>query len=388
MSSLKKRIKFLFGYFLFLSFKTKKIPKIVNSDIIFFLPYYHLGGAEQVHLDIIKAISNKQITVIFTHLSATNHFKEQFSSHAHLIELNSIINKKSSFLNKKLFKTIARAINSSESITKVLGCNTDYFYEILPLLNKPAIDLIHSIAPNDTRKAMFAEADSLLSKRIVINNYTRNQLYEIVKTHTGNITQQDKIHVIPNGVEIDDNYLSDNELKYRIGFIGRWSLEKRPELFLELAKKLKIDFPHLEFVMAGSAMNLHDEEITKAGVINLGSVKDKQKLNNIYKSLDFLIITSTYEGFPMVMMESMPFGVIPVCTDVGGIHEHITHEVNGFLINEKHNKDIVLSMVNLISYLYQNQKIISKISEETASYASQNFDIEKFNDSYKKLLLE
>ncbi|WP_431471346.1 glycosyltransferase family 4 protein [Nonlabens sp. SCSIO 43208] len=388
MSSLKKRIKFLFGYFLFLSFKTKKIPKIVNSDIIFFLPYYHLGGAEQVHLDIIKAISNKQVTVIFTHLSATNHFKEKFSSHAYIIELNSIINKKSSFLNKKLFKTIARAINSSESITKVLGCNTDYFYEILPLLNKPAIDLIHSIAPNDTRKAMFAEADSLLSKRIVINNYTRNQLYEIVKTHTGNITQQNKINVIPNGVEINNNYLSDNDLKYRIGFIGRWSLEKRPELFLELAKKLKIDFPHLEFVMAGSAMNLHDEEITKAGVKNLGSIKDKQKLKNIYKSLDFLIITSTYEGFPMVMMESMPFGVIPVCTDVGGIHEHINHEVNGFLINEEQNKDIVLSMVNLISYLYQNQKIISKISEETASYASQNFDIEKFNDSYKKLLLE
>ncbi|PQJ14086.1 hypothetical protein [Nonlabens tegetincola] len=94
MSSLKKRIKFLFGYFLFLCFKTKKIPKIVNSDIIFFLPYYHLGGAEQVHLDIIKAISNKKVTVIFTHLSATNHFKEQFSSHAHIIELNSIINKK------------------------------------------------------------------------------------------------------------------------------------------------------------------------------------------------------------------------------------------------------------------------------------------------------
>ena len=49
---------------------------------IFIFPVFHTGGAEKVHLDIVKSFTKKDNLVIFTNKSYNMHFLEEFEKHA------------------------------------------------------------------------------------------------------------------------------------------------------------------------------------------------------------------------------------------------------------------------------------------------------------------
>lgn len=389
MNRLKRFVKYALGWMHLVIFSLFETSKIRNADIIFIVPYYHLGGAEKVHLDIVKTVSHKKVTIIFTHLSATDHFLPNFQETAAIIELNSIINKKSIRVRKSLFKKIANAINSSNTVTHIFGCNTAYFYEILLLLNasKQRNDLIHAIAPNDSRVAMLAASAKYIDTRVVINRKAKEDLIEIYRDNSI-ATSADHITIISNGVDLSviQGYSKDfSDRSISIGFIGRWSDEKRPWLFLEIAQKIQSDFKNVDFKMAGSGMKGHRDTIEKAGVQYIGAITTKQKLADFYKGIDMIIICSSTEGFPMVLMEAMPYGVLPLCTDVGGISEHILHENNGLLIANGIETEVVTSFSNQLSYLLDNREELKRLSENATSYAMDHFSIEKFNESYRKL---
>ena len=101
-------------YFLLLFFYFDK-KKIKNAEIVFFFPFYQTGGAEKVHLNIIKALTDKKVCVIFTLNSATKNFREQFNANASCIEINPILNKRNLFVNSLLKKSICKTINNSSN---------------------------------------------------------------------------------------------------------------------------------------------------------------------------------------------------------------------------------------------------------------------------------
>jgi glycosyltransferase involved in cell wall biosynthesis len=94
---------------------------------------------------------------------------------------------------------------------------------------------------------------------------------------------------------------------------------------------------------------------------------------------------SIYEGFPMVIMESMAHGVIPITTDVGGINEHITNGENGILISDGNEEKIVFDFINAIELLIIDNKKMEIISKNAFEYAQSHFSIEQFNDNYRRL---
>ncbi|RMB57422.1 glycosyltransferase [Dokdonia sinensis] len=390
MNRLKRFVKYCLGWIYLFIFRYFKSFIISKSDIIFIFPYYHLGGAEQVHLDIVKAVSHKEVTVIFTHLSATDHYLPHFRESATIIELNSIINKKSNRVRKALFNTIAKAINGSKTVTHVFGCNSTYFYDILSLINtsKQRIDLIHAIAPNDSRISTLASSAKYIDTRVVINRKAKEDVLNIYRENNI-IASPDKIRIISNGVDLSN--IQDLSIKpvsevLNVGFIGRWSDEKRPWIFLEIAKKIKLKFTGTHFKMAGSGMKGEKSRIQEAGVNYVGEITTISDLSKFYKELDLIIICSSTEGFPMVLMEAMPHGVIPVCTDVGGISEHIRHQENGILVGESIELEIIDSFVENLSDLITNDIKRLALAENARNYALNHFDIEKFNQSYRNLL--
>ncbi len=253
MKRLKQVMKYFLGSMNLFILRITAISKIKKSDIVFIFPYYHMGGAEQVHLDIVKSIADKKVTVIFTHLSATDHFLSRFRESATVIELNSIINKKSKHVRTALFNTIATAINKSTTVTHVFGCNTNYFYDILPLIDKRKrrLDLIHAIAPDDSRIDILATSAQYIDTRVVINEKAKNDIYRIYSDNEV-LQSLDHITVIANGVILPAS--TDVTLKnwskdiINVGFIGRWSEEKRPELYLKIAHKAQSRDLTLSFI--------------------------------------------------------------------------------------------------------------------------------------------
>ncbi|AEE20041.1 glycosyl transferase group 1 [Dokdonia sp. 4H-3-7-5] len=393
MAPLKKVLKRMIGYINLSLFYVLVLPKIKKSDIVFIFPYYHMGGAEQVHLDIVKSIADKKVTVIFTHLSATDHFLSRFRESATVIELNSIINKKSKHVRTALFNTIATAINKSTTVTHVFGCNTNYFYDILPLIDKRKrrLDLIHAIAPDDSRIDILATSAQYIDTRVVINEKAKNDIYRIYSDNEV-LQSLDHITVIANGVILPAS--TDVTLKnwskdiINVGFIGRWSEEKRPELYLKIAHKAQKKGLDAQFYIAGSGMKAHKEVINKASVLSLDEISNKQDLQDFYKKLHFVIICSKTEGFPMVLMESMPYGVVPLCTNVGGISEHIHHGEIGVLVENSADEDVIIeSFLDNINALVNDIPRVELLSKKAQEYAVEHFGITKFQESYKNLFV-
>jgi len=62
-----------------------------------------------------------------------------------------------------------------------------------------------------------------------------------------------------------------------------------------------------------------------------GAVSDEQ-LRALFERADVLVVPSTYEGFGMVYLEAMEYGVVPIASAVGGAGEIVTDGVDGYLV--------------------------------------------------------
>ena len=391
-NQLKKVINFCRGFWLLFKLKYIRKQVIKQSDVVFFFPFYHTGGAERVHLDIVRTIPSKTCCVIFTHGSATKNFLEDFKKSAEVIELNSILNKRNPFISKKLQEWIVKSINTNSSIKKVFSSNTNYFYELLPKLNNhiEKLDLIHALSKNDERSGVLAKTSTYIDKRILINKKGKEDLLKIYKEFQVKSSYIDNIQIISNGVNIPDiDVLGLKNKSYdpiRVGFVGRWSAEKRPDVFLDIAKQVSSKYPNIKFVMAGTGMRSNIKKIQTARVEFLGEITNLKALHSLYHAMNILIICSEYEGFPMVLMESMPFGVVPICANVGGISEHISNEENGILIDDMDSGKLSAAFVKHIENLVKNKSVLTLLSEQASDYAVSHFDISSFTKAYQELL--
>ena len=95
-----------------------------------------------------------------------------------------------------------------------------------------------------------------------------------------------------------------------------------------LAQKIGID---LHLVGSGD-IKVGDMNNGKLTLIKHG-VLSSSETQNIMRNVDLLVVPSTSENFPNVILEAFAMGVIVVATDVGGISEMITHKTNGYLFN-------------------------------------------------------
>ncbi len=381
-------IKASINFFIFYFFQLKKIK---NSEVVLFIPYYQTGGAERIHLNIVKSVSNKKICILFTHNSSTNNFYNDFASYTELIEINKILTKKVSFINELLKIYIIKALNRNKKLISVLGSNTNFYYELLPYIKYgiKKIDLIHAISgENKPLVDLYMLSSPYLDTRVVINKKAESNLLSFYKLNDIDLNCHKKILVVQNAVEMDNVAFNKNyKDKIKVGFIGRWSPEKRPEIFLKIAEKFKKIDPSIKFVMAGIGMKSNIDKINRADVKFLGEITDYKILQKLYNSLTFILITSYREGFPVVIMEAMSHGVIPISTNVGGINEHIKNGVNGILINNSNENKIIIDFVNVIRDLLNDKEKIASISKNAYEYSHLNFQLKEFNKKYQKILL-
>jgi glycosyltransferase involved in cell wall biosynthesis len=63
-----------------------------------------------------------------------------------------------------------------------------------------------------------------------------------------------------------------------------------------------------------------------------GEISDTE-LESMFERSHVLAVPSTYEGFGMVYLEAMEYGVVPIASAVGGAEEFVDEGRNGFLVN-------------------------------------------------------
>ena len=104
-----------------------------------------------------------------------------------------------------------------------------------------------------------------------------------------------------------------------VGFVGRLSPEKGPDVFLRMALGLHERNPAVRFIVAGDGPMRHQlEAFTRRfaldGVVHLAGMQSDMPA--VYNELDVLVSASHSEAMPLALMEAMACGVPLVATRV------------------------------------------------------------------------
>jgi glycosyltransferase involved in cell wall biosynthesis len=245
-----------------------------------------------------------------------------------------------------------------------------------------------------------------IDRRICISQKVRRYLAESYeKKFDSAETYIRRLNVIYNGIdekEFTPNAMRKGKFKARfsipenekiISFIGRFSYEKQPILFVDIAQNLLSKSKHkLKFVMAGDGLDSEKvkNRIKEHGLedyfILTGMIDYTAELLN---DTDIFLVVSEYEGIPNAMLEAMSLGVPVISTDVGAISEVVENNVNGFLINPSNSSsNVIQSFTDTILELLRDQTKRSAVSGKAIETINQRFTLETMATNYERLFNE
>lgn len=136
-----------------------------------------------------------------------------------------------------------------------------------------------------------------------------------------------------------------------IGNVGRLSEQKGMKYFIQAATKVLRTCPKARFFIVGTG-ELEEElkadvkRLLPSGYITfLGYRSDIQ---NVMLQLDFIVLSSLWEGFPLTPIEAFSVGKSVVATDVDGTPEIVENGKNGLLVKAKDVNGLADAMVEMI----------------------------------------
>jgi hypothetical protein len=206
---------------------------------------------------------------------------------------------------------------------------------------------------------------SFLSKNFVVSHRLLNQVHNA--------------EVLDNFVEITNPIPFQHNETLRVGFVGRLSLEKGPDNFVELARSLNNN-EHISFHVFGDGPLATNLQSYKPDNIEFYG---HQSNTDFWQKIDVLVISSRAEGLPMVLLEAMARSKCVISFDVGAVTKVITHSSNGFIcasncIDELH--DILVSWVN--ADLYLKKQITQNAYKTIEQHFSGSKQLEQLHRAY------
>ncbi len=112
--------------------------------------------------------------------------------------------------------------------------------------------------------------------------------------------------------------------------VARCSPQKNQDLLFEVFKRLSDEGHHVQLLIIGDGYK--DSPFYKfAANPSFHFLGVKQNVGDYLSASDFFILSSSYEGLPLSLLEAMSMGCIPISTPVGGVPDVIKDGENGFL---------------------------------------------------------
>lgn len=198
------------------------------------------------------------------------------------------------------------------------------------------------------------------------------------------------IKVIPNAAKfIAEGYSNCNEnrviavgrLDYQKGFdrlIEAWALVQQTDKYSDW---------HLDIFGQGEWREMLQQMIDEQGLQDSVTLnKPTKDISKEYASSSMLVMSSHYEGFPMVMIEAMACGLPVVTFDYKcGPRDIIDHEINGLLVKDGDIEGLAQALMRLMNDDELRQKmgeaarlVVDRYSEEKV--------MNKWLELYSKIL--
>lgn len=365
------------------------LKKKNKSHLFFFFDRYVIGGAQRIHLDILKSINEESKQVYFTRKSDNDALKQEFYNLEN--SYSKDIHRWCDYLLFRLFTVhyFTFYINRHDH-AHVFSSNSTFFYDMLPFLKSTVVktELLHNFTFGKKGMEFFGLANvDYLDHRIVYDTFT---LANIKKQYEDNsfTAKLSRILFIEPGVEIALPPQKEFKLPLALLYAGRGGPQKRIHLINKICEQCFAEKLPVSFHFAGTMTDELSEAVKSNSTIH-GQISNPSEMYALYALSHIILMTSAYEGFPMFIKEGMACGCVPVVTALEGNKMHLSTGINSLLIEAvQDEQNVIASGFEQIKKLVNDLGLLQELSVNAYAYAKANFGKEKFNNEYRNLLLE
>ena len=138
-----------------------------------------------------------------------------------------------------------------------------------------------------------------------------------------------------------------------IGMIGRFHPVKAHEVFLEAMAHLRSRQPRASAVIVGSGQRRAElealsQELGLDAVVRFRGPVSHEDIPALLAGFDLFVLSSDWEGLPMVLIEAAAAGLPIVATDVGGVGEVVHDGVTGYLVPPREPRKLADALARMI----------------------------------------
>ena len=247
------------------------------------------------------------------------------------------------------------------------------------LVRAGAIDVIHTHLPN--AHVLGGIVGRLVDKPVLATIHGRQltmsdlEVHRAASTHLVAVCRHSqmhalgvgvhpkRLHLVTNGVDTDvfaPGLVRAGALRARfglaanvplVGFVGRLSWEKGPDVFVRMAHAATARHDDVQFVLVGDGPMRDEleglaEELDLAGRVHFAGMQTA--MPKVFAELDVAVSSSRSEAMPLAVMEAMSCGVPVVACKVGAVPDLVQHDVTGALADEGDHEALAARVVELL----------------------------------------
>lgn len=344
----------------------------MNRKVTFIIGSLNGGGAQRVCVNIANNLieNNWNVTIIVLNLN-NSVYHDQLNCKINLINLK---------VNHTRF-ALMHLIKYFKNVDHSLILTFDYELSIVSIFLKKIFKFnIKILVRNINNFSQVLNSTTSLWAKIYVKFFIRNfygkadyfinqcqEMQDDLLKHYPDIFNRTCVINNPVSQEIID-FNSTVSLNIHckenyILFVGRLEKQKSPHRAILIFSKIKEYYPDLRLKIVGAGSLESDLKVYAQSLAiseNIDFIGFQKNVINYYLKAKVTMLTSIYEGFPNVLIESISLGTPVVSFNCpSGIGDIIVDGKNGFIARNNDIDDFVSKLLLTIKLEFEKQSIIS-----------------------------
>jgi len=376
----------------------------MKHKILYVIANLSYGGGEKVFAQLIRGLNREQYEVWVACLPEGKFIEEIQDTKTHLepIDLSNRYNPKTTLrLSNMIKKNDIQIVHTQGSRGNFFGRFAAHFAKVPIIISSLALLITrdsHSDV-NKLKRKVYIQFDKFTSTYVdcflVLSEFHREALISDYKIEPCRITK------VYNGIELDEfesgngypimeefNVSSSNPL---IGIIGRLVFEKGLPFLLQAIPKVTEIFPDARFLIVGDGPLRTELEdlVSRLNIYeNCIFTGFRRDIPDILSAIDMLVMSSLYEGMPMVILEAMAASRPIIATNVGGIPELVKDGETGILVLPKDVDALAESIIHLLKSKEKAKQMGLAGRKRVEEHFDVNVMVRKTEEVYQELIQE
>ena len=360
-----------------------------RPTLLLAIPFFTVGGAERLLSAVISGLAERgwRVTVVsteFEHASGGDALP-WFSAHAP--ESYALPR----FLPPEDWRDFLDYLLGSRRPDVLMIAGSRFVYDLLPAIaaEYPTMARLDLLFNTEGHVAKHLEHREWLTGALCENTTVLQWLREEARW------PDTALRCVPSGVDTvrhqpgprpaaiaDALSIAPNDIV--VGWSGRLSEEKAPEVFLDLAARCR-DLAHVVFVMTGGG-RLADRIAAQASRLPAGTRLHIQGLVDditaYYRLYDIYALTSSLDGRPLAVMEAQASGCAILASRIGGVPEIVVDGETAFLAKPADAADFERALRAMV----RDRTALNAMRTAAAQFANAKLSANAMMDGYDSAL--